>query len=376
MIRGRPLAALLTTAAVLVGCQPAAVQEEAAPPFVFRTLELRQNDAQGRPAWKLRSPEARYDLGRQLAQARDLRGLIYVKGQPLYRVSATSGVVLNDGAVVQLEGPTRVERLGPNPALITALRVRWYPRQGRMQLDRQPLAIQRSLELRADRADFDFNNDTLVLTGRPQLFQPGQPQTQLTLQRLQWWLNRGDLVGFGPVQGQRRLAANQVQTLTSPGLSGNTQQQHLVLAAPVQVRDPSQDAELTAGVTTMDLRLDQVSSTAPFQARRGAATLQGRGFSASNQTTTLFIPAGCRLSQPGDQLTANTCRWNWSTQAFQARGGVTLRRASISQITRADHLDGRAASDGVMEFSQPGGRVVSQLRIPAQARSARRRDPR
>lgn len=369
-------AVLLPVALVLTSCQPAAQQDEVAPPFVFRALELRQNDAQGSPAWELRSPEARYDLGRQLAQARDLRGLIYGKGEPLYRLSATSGVVLNDGEVVQLEGPTRVERLGANPAVITALRVRWYPREGRMLLDRQPLATQKSLELRADQARFDFNQDTLVLSGTPQLLQRGNPQSQLTVQRLQWWLKRGHLVGIGPVLGRRWQSGGSGQTLTSPGLSGNTQQQQVVLAAPVQVRDPSQNAELIAGATTLDLRLERITSPAPFQGRRGAASLQGLGFTASNPSTTLVVPSRCRLSQPGDWLTAALCRWNWTTNSIEARGGVTLRRAANGQITRAERLDGRATTDGYLVFSQPGGRVVSQIQVPKQLPRPRQADPR
>lgn len=360
------LAVLLPIALGLAGCQPATDQGEAGPPFVFRALELRQRDAQGRPAWDLRSPEARYDLGRQLAQGRDLRGLIYAEGRPLYRIVATSGVILNDGEVVQLEGPTRVERLGANPGVITALRVRWYPRQGRMLLDRQPLARQKSLELRADQALVDFNQDTLVLSGSPQLVQRGQPQSQLTVKRLQWWPKRGDLVGHGPVLGCRWQNGTIGQILTSPGLSGNTLQQQLVLAAPVQVRDPSQNAELIAGATTLDLRLEQISSSAPFHGRRGTARLQGRGFIASKQTATLVVPASCRLSQPGDWLKAQRCRWNWTTNSLEARGGVILRRAANDQITRAEQLDGRATTDGYLVFSQPGGRVVSQIRLPKQ----------
>jgi LPS export ABC transporter protein LptC len=191
-----PAAAVpLAGALLLTACQPAQLPDAAAPPFVFRALELRQKGADGLPAWEITSPEARYDLGRKLAQARELRGLIYAKGQPLYRVSATRGVVLNDGEVVQLEGPTTVERLGPNPLVITALRVRWYPQQGRMQLDQQPAASQQRLQLTARTAVFDFNADKLTLKGQPLLLDRGQPQIRLAVKRVQWWAENGNLIG-------------------------------------------------------------------------------------------------------------------------------------------------------------------------------------
>ncbi|MFM7266846.1 MAG: hypothetical protein ACKOZW_14910, partial [Cyanobium sp.] len=47
----------------LAGCvRRPAPREEGSLPFVFRSLNLRQQDRQGRPAWELTSPEARYDL--------------------------------------------------------------------------------------------------------------------------------------------------------------------------------------------------------------------------------------------------------------------------------------------------------------------------
>lgn len=355
----------LAAAVLLAGCLPGQRQEPAAPPFVFRSLELRQKDAEGQPSWEITSPEARYDLGRKLAQARELRGLIYANGKPLYRVSATRGVVLNDGEVVQLEGPTRVERLGEDPLVISALRVRWYPQQGRMLLDRQPYASQKGLTLTARRAVFDFNADRLELSGEPELIDRGPAQTRLSLKRVQWWAASGNLQGEGPVRGTRTEQKLGQQTLSSPSLSGNTIRQEVLLAAPVEVVVPDEQASLQAQTTRIDLQRQTISSELPFKGQRGTMQVSGQSFRLQGQTTTLTIPAGCVLSQPGDRLTADACSWNWRTNQMQARGGVELRREQNGLITRANQLDGRAASDGSVVFTQPGGRVTTQFRIPS-----------
>ena len=369
----------LAAAVLLAGCLPQQRQEPTAPPFVFRSLELRQKDAEGQPSWEITSPEARYDLGRKLAQARELRGLIYANGRPLYRVSATRGVVLNDGEVVQLEGPTRVERLGEDPLVISALRVRWYPQQGRMLLDRQPYANQRRLTLTARRAVFDFNADRLELSGEPELIDRGPAQTRLSLKRVQWWAASGNLLGEGPVRGTRTEQELGQQTLLSPSLSGNTIRQELLLAAPVELVVPGEQAALRAQTTRIDLQRQTISSELPFKGRRGAMQVSGQSFRLQGQTTTLIIPAGCELSQPGDRLTADACSWNWRTNQVQARGDVELRREQNGLITRANQLDGRAARDGSVVFTQPGGRVTTQFRIPSdsgtQGRSAGTRLP-
>ena len=60
----------------ITGCQRQHVTEQPAQPFVFRSLNLEQRDLLGQRTWSLTSPEARYDLGRKLAQTRDLKGEI------------------------------------------------------------------------------------------------------------------------------------------------------------------------------------------------------------------------------------------------------------------------------------------------------------
>ena len=52
----------------LVACgRPSTPGDDPSPPFVFRSLNLRQQDSRGQPAWELTSPEARYDIRRRVA---------------------------------------------------------------------------------------------------------------------------------------------------------------------------------------------------------------------------------------------------------------------------------------------------------------------
>ena len=106
-----PLGAL-ALASLLVGCQGQKTPEPPAQPFVFRSLNLKQHNLLGQPTWTLTSPEARYDLGRRVAQASNLKGTLFTNGTPRYRLSATSATVLNDGELIQLEGDLVIQRLG------------------------------------------------------------------------------------------------------------------------------------------------------------------------------------------------------------------------------------------------------------------------
>lgn len=367
--------ASVTVSSLLGACQAPVTKEEPAQPFVFRSLNLRQKDASGSPLWEISSPEARYDLSRRIAQARDLRGTIYAKGKPSYQITASSGTVINDGEVVQLEGPTRLQRVGPKPLVVTATRVRWYPRQERIEIDRSPLAIQGDLRISARRARFLIKQDKLELRGKPLLERSGEGAWTLALATADWFPGSGALVGRGPVRGVRRLDGKVLQTLTSPSLSGNSLSQVVDLQAPVQVLDPGRKARLDASATRLELALERISSPHPFRAQFDQSRLSGTGFEARGASQTLVIPQACRLQQPSDSLVANRCTWNWQTNQVTALGSVVLRRSSLQQVTRAQQLQGVATKQGQVVFSSPGRRVETRLTVPPPRRDARKQTP-
>ncbi|MGB7566016.1 MAG: LPS export ABC transporter periplasmic protein LptC, partial [Prochlorococcaceae cyanobacterium] len=156
---------LLTLALLLplAGCWSAPVVNEKTLPFVFRSLNLRQQDSKGRPAWELRSPEARYDMSARMAYARLPRGVIYSNGQARYRVLAAKGTVLNDGEQITLEQGVRIEVISDRPVLITGDRLRWIPRQKLMEIDRRPVAFDQQSRLSATNARFRLDLDRIEL---------------------------------------------------------------------------------------------------------------------------------------------------------------------------------------------------------------------
>lgn len=370
----RWLLAALALLPSLSGCQERLEQEEPAVPFVFRSLNLRQQDPQGRLAWQLTSPEARYDLSRKVAQARDLRGTIFSAGKPLYTLSATSGTVLHDGALIQLEGEATLRRLGPQPLVVRARRVRWYPRRERMELDQRPSASDRDLQISANRAVFLINQDKLELRGNPELIRrlqpltdgrPRPPELVLKVASADWYPTSGQLSAPGPVRAIRRPAPGKpLQTLSSPFLHGNSIQQVLVLQAPVRFLDPGAKAQLLGGESTIELQKQAVVSTQPFSGAIDKLQIAGNGFELRSAHSLAVVSPGCLLRQPGESLQADRCAWNWTTQALEARGSVVLKRQANDQTTRAGLLTGRLGADGLAVFTSPGSRVQTQLQVP------------
>ena len=368
------------------------VQDDNAPPFVFRSLDLRQQDQRGRPAWSLTSPEARYDLRRQVAQAVTPKGVIYRDGQPAYRLQATSGTVLNDGEVVLLEGQIRVEQMGRQPVLIQASRVRWFPSRQRMEIDRQPRASDPQYRLSSQHATFLFDQNLLKLRGKPLMerwsrrFDPfkdparSDPDAVVQVSEADWNPSTGELQARGPVQANRRVPGRShsqpLQSLTASALAGNTQHQQLRLLAPVIFLDSVDQARLEARDVRLDLKARTASSRDPFQGRRASLSARGQGFDLLEAQTSVEIPAGCVITLASDVLTAGRCRWNWVTQEVEADGELELRRQEHQQITRGQRLRGRLGTEGSVLVSRPGGRVFSQFQVPNRPGPPRLQRPR
>ena len=354
-----------------------------AEPFVFKALDLEQQDSKGRPAWELRSPEARYDITRQVAQTRQPRGVIYKRGKPNITVSARSGTVLGDGQAIQLEGDVLITLLGDNPVRITGQQARWIPSRELMLIDRQPVALDRRSRISAQLATYYLDRDLIELRGQPVLEQwDGQaskaastnkpPPLRVQTALVDWRPEQGDLKAPQQVRGLRRDKDGQLN-LTATSLKGNLREGYVDLMAPVQVRDPKRKGWLNAQQTRWLINDQLLSSDQPFQGAFNKLQGQGERFQVNLASSTVVIPEGCNLRQPGEQLTARRCQWNWPSGRFQAEGDVELRRATYQQVTRSAQLRGTIGKDGTAVFSSPGAKVNSQFTLPPQQKGGKQK---
>jgi LPS export ABC transporter protein LptC len=374
----------LTAASLLAGCISRPRPPAAPEPFVFRSLDLRQQTGTGEPAWDLSSPEARYDLIRQLALAREPRGTIYRQGQRSITIQARRGTVIGDGQAIQLEGDVQITLLGRNPVQITGDQARWIPRQNLMVIDRRPAARDRRSRITSQTARYRLDRDLVELRGAPVLEQWAQRQGQASIRvqvsSVDWKPQQGDLMALGPVLGQRFSAKAQPQRpaaapearrpadlrLRSSGLRGNLRQGFIDLLEPVQVRDGNGSSWLNARRTRWAINEEWLGSDQPFEGAMKALQARGNGLRINLANDTVLVPEACVLTQPGEQLSARRCLWNWSSGRFDAEGSVLLRRQAYQQVTRASRLQGRIGKDGTAVFTNPGARVESRFTLPPQ----------
>ena len=380
---------MLAGSVVLVGCET--LQDSGstqAPPFVFRSLDMRQKRPNGERNWDLKSPEARYEFSRRLVKARRPEAILYRNNQPNFEVKADRATVINDGELVLLEGKVEVQQLQGRKVLFRGDRLRWIPPKSLLVMEQRPEAIDRLTRVRSTTARLHQITQDLTLFGTVQLerWRPdqrksnqGQADTVVGTRKTLWNLGTGELTAQGPVLGQRRGDNTKVlQQLHAQSLKGNTKDGFIDLIAPVQVLAPDRKGKLDAATTRWLIQKDALYSPKPFQAKMQDAELQGTGFRIAMGDSTVTVLNKCQLNQPGEQLTASICRWNWATDRVAAQGNVELRRKANQQITRSERLTGRVGKKGTVVFSSPDGSVKSQLNIkddPSRPPTQNKRQP-
>ena len=371
----------LTGALLFTGCGGGETAPSAeAPPFVFRSLELRQKKPTGDRDWDLTSPEARYEFNRRMIRARRPDAVLYTDNQPSFEIRADLATVLNDGALVLLEGAVEIQQLEGQRILIKGDRLRWTPALSLMVIEQGAEAVDTKARLLAETARFNQITQDLTMAGSVQLERWKQAfkgeasdaaEILVRSQRTVWNLRDGTLHADGPVYGERREDDDRIlQQLHADRLQGNTQQGFVDFIGPVQVLSPDREGRLDAATTRWNYTDDTLNSNDPFQASMKKALLTGRGFVIDLQASSVNVLGDCKLVQPGDALKAERCAWNWTSDKVTAEGNVELRRDEKQQVTRSQRLEGTVANEGLVVFSSPGGSVQSELRIRDQGDGA------
>ena len=346
----------LTASFVLAGCVSTSDQaNEVAPPFVFRSLNLNQRRDDGSRDWDLISPEARYELDSRTVQAKSPSGLVYRDDEPYLRISAEQATVVNDGERIVLEGNVKLQQLTDQRLLIEGERLVWTPVHSHIVVDRQPKALDSRSQLSAERFVLMQDRDQLRLDGPTRLLHWPETRSTETTSDTEilggsgtWNLKSGRLTVSGPVTARR----DDDSVLTASALEGDTAAQFLDLIKPVSLNLGDDRGTVAAQTTRWNYVDRQFRSSGPVEGRRMDMRMRGIGFVMDEGRSTLDVISACRLEQPGEQLQAQRCSWNWSSQEIIAESD-------------AQRLKGQVGDDDRIRFNPADGRVRSKFRLRA-----------
>jgi LPS export ABC transporter protein LptC len=380
LLKGTTWLTPVILSALVLGCSSSTGNrsETVAPvPFVFRRLELEQKKSSGDIDWKLSSPEARYEFSRRLVRAKQPIGVLYNRNKPSFKIRADFAVVINDGDQIILEGDVQLQQINGQKILIKGERLRWQPQLSLLTMEQQPRAFDERSRITATVATLQQDTNDLTLSGPVQLDRwqnklalTVKPDTAVRTGKALWNLSDGSLSADGPILGQRSDKEGVVlEQLEGRELSGNTMKGVITVKSPVTVTMPKNKGLLRAKDTSWNFRKQTLSSNDPFEGLIDQTQINGESFLAELDQSSVVIPEGCQIQQPGERLEARQCRWNWNSDEVLATGGVRLERESNNQITEAQTLSGSVGDEGSLTFSAPGNKVRSQLTIEEETKS-------
>ena len=355
---------------LLSSCAQLQPPKEEARPFRFEKLDLTRSDENGQPLWRLVSPLTRYQLEERRSSLSDPLATIYKEGKPQYTVTASKGLVIDDGEHVELFGGVTFRVLDERQIVVRADRVFWQREYDIIKFEGNPTLLDLTRRVVAGEARFHTDTDMLFAWEGINLksWQGNRDESQpasleLNTQHLNWNTSDGKLNIDSPIKGIQRPTADRLRRLSSPSMSGNTRQEWYDFNAPVLISEEAESLNIRAGRSRWWAAEQRITSSEPAEGTVKELNVTGSELEILQKESLLRIGQDCRLVQPDQELTAELCSWNWGSGEVLAEGGVILRRDELQQVTRSSRLEGVTGEDGRITFSAPGQRVKTRLQI-------------
>ena len=302
-------------------------------------------------------------------------GTTYKDGKPTFRIFAPKAHILSDGDLIELLDGVTMRALDDSGQVIRAEKATWKPQLEMLFLNGNPVANNHTQQISSDSATYSatsnelrLNNNVVLRSWDQKIDISKKPSLIVYSQNAFWNTNSGEFTATGPISGYQRNNEDprKVRLLGASSLRGNTKAQWIDFLDPVTIKEPIDNVDIKSGDVRWWIEKKQlVSNTNVFGTFKQAES-SGKGLVVFTEEKQIQLLSDCRLSQPGETLTASKCFWNWDTGAVLAQGDVELKRDEMNQVTRAQQLQGIANDEGRVVFTAPGQQVQTQLEFKNQ----------
>ena len=133
--------------------------------YQFDELKLVRNSSNGEIAWKLSSPEARFDPDNSLIRAKSTEIKLYSNNSAKYLINSNSLTSINDVGYVLLEGDVKLESLIDSDLLLTGDRLKWDVQSNTLHVDQNPLVYYGDTKITSSKIYFNIDDSDLMFVG-------------------------------------------------------------------------------------------------------------------------------------------------------------------------------------------------------------------
>ncbi len=290
------LISILITNILVSACQSNHDEINLEPsPFVLSKFQLSKKNGEGETEWTIRSPEARYQLGKRLIRAINFEGTIFEKSLPTFNLSAKSANVVNDGDIILLEGDVFLNKLTGNKIKVKGDMVVWNTSDSILTIEQRPVAFDKNIILKSQKAKFDNTKNILYFSGSTNISSNSEVDSDSSGSKFnvqfnngQWNFKTGNFKAEGPVRGVRLFLSNQkYQRIIGNSIYGNTNFGHI-------------------GLTQ------------------------------------------CKVYQSNDYIESQKCQWGWKDELIRFSGKVKLIRGISNSQLSNDSFTTKLSEDGLI----------------------------
>ncbi len=205
--------------------------------YEFDDINLSKYNPQGDLAWRLNSPQAKYDDIKKVIRSKSTSIKIYSNKKQEYIINADSLTSLDDTNLILLEGNVKLSKTNSKNLIIIGDSLIWDTINSKIKIHTNPKVYSDNYIVYPHNISFDTNSKILELQGKVQLI---VKKTKFTIsnkdnviidgKNIIWNLDSGKLESNEKVTAQGyNNAADNKYTFTSKSLKGNTQSNYLSL---------------------------------------------------------------------------------------------------------------------------------------------------
>lgn len=336
------------------------------PGLTLRDVTLEQPNDQGQLLWRVKGKEVTYSADQQVAFITRPDGDLFQDGEVIYKVTAETGEVRENGSVILLRGNIVATGV-KNGSILRGNEMEWRPQDDVLIMRDQITGTHPQLRAAADEARVFNRENRMELKGNvvantvvadPQT----EPWLKLQAEELAWFWEDERIDSAQPLRVEQFKQNTITDVVTGQRGSVNLAERLVALRGQVAMQMLELPLNMTSEAMDWQVAEEKVAVNQPLtlvhpENRIRVTARQGQMDLAQQQIVlTQDVVAIGETNQT--RMTSDRLNWNVETQTVVAEGRVNYRQVNPSVNLSGARAVGRLDDQTVVV---DGGRVVTEI---------------
>jgi LPS export ABC transporter protein LptC len=339
-------------------------EEEQGPSIIINGAVLDNYDEVGRPIWKVKANQSKYDTEKKMALVQGPDAELFQDGKVIYRVQAQQAEIEQDGKLLFLKG--KIVATDPNNGVVLrGNELEWRPQQDLLVIRNQIIGSHKQMQALAQEAKVKTRENRIEFSGGVAA-KSVEPPLQMKTEHLIWQVKQETLIADRPVQ-MDRYQGNQITDRgrgDSAEVNLKTKIANITKNAQIEMTDPP--LQIASNAMTWNFNNETVKSNTNIRVYHRANQL-----SVTANQGELKIPEKVvylngnvnAMGQRRQSLRSKSLVWFLNKQLIEAQGDVAYKQGEPQLTFTGDKAVGNLESEtiAVTGGQANGGKVVTEI---------------